>query len=68
MGLWFPELETTTATPTTTTESSTDSSMSVDEGNVDFNDFISESPELVSAEDEDSTDRLKKFQKMFKRP
>lgn len=69
---WFPHMQTTTTSTTTeapggiiTFERRTDD---FDEGNVDFNDFITESPERSSVEDEDSNEnRLEKFNSVFKR-
>lgn len=64
MSLWFPKLETTTtAAPATTS-----TQRNFDEGTVDFNDFITESPDS-SVEDEENSDenRLEKFDAIFKR-
>lgn len=65
MSLWFPEMETTTtAAPPVTTSTA----RNFDEGTVDFNDFITESAELVSTEDEDSNENnLEKFNAVFRR-
>lgn len=65
MSLWFPEMgTTTTAAPSVTTSTE----RNFDEGTVDFNDFITESPELVSTEDEDSNENnLEKFNAVFRR-
>lgn len=65
MSLWFPKMQTTTAAPPLV-EASTQRNF--DEGAVDFNDFITESPDMVSTENEDSNENnLEKFNSIFKR-
>lgn len=66
MDLWFPKLYPTTTTPAP--ETSKILPPFEDEGMIDFNDFISESPDLASTEEEDSNENnLEKFNKIFKR-
>lgn len=60
-------MQTTSAAPSTL-EATT--KRNFDEGAVDFNDFITESPDMVSSEgeDEDSNENnLEKFNSIFKR-
>lgn len=66
MSLWFPEMQTTTTTAPPAVTTSTERNF--DEGTVDFNDFITESAELVSTEEEDSNENnLEKFNAVFRR-
>lgn len=71
MYLWFPKLQTTTTS--TTSAPDTDETFYIerdfDEGNVDFNDSITESMEEIdSVEKEDSSvNTIDKFKAIFKR-
>lgn len=73
MNSWFPQLETTTTS--TTTESGDISFIernedeNVDEGAVDFNDFITEPTDTKSTEkeEESNANKLDKFNAIFRR-
>lgn len=68
VSLWFPKLGTTTAAPPTTEATLKESAERFDEGAVDFNDFITESPEMASDESEDSNEnKLENFNAIFRR-
>ncbi|CRK89269.1 CLUMA_CG003028, isoform A [Clunio marinus] len=61
--IWFPKLQTTESPPAVSSEETND-----DEGNVDFNDYISESPiEQLEDENKSSENNIDKFNAMFKR-
>lgn len=63
LSLWFPKMQTTTETPIETTSSE----RNFDEGTVDFNDYITESFESDSAENEVSSEnRMLKFNETFR--
>lgn len=75
MNSWFPQLETTTA-PAATTESGDilyierNEDENVDEGAVDFNDFIAEPMDTKSTEkeeEESNANKLDKFNAIFRR-
>lgn len=68
VSLWFPKLGTTTTSTTTTTAAPDTSVERFDEGTVDFNDFITESPDIASDESEDSNEnKLEDFNAIFRR-
>jgi hypothetical protein len=72
MSLWFPELQTTVAPVTTeSTKLSPESLEKFDEGSVDFNDFITESPDMISSEilelEDSNENRLEDFHSKFGR-